>query len=551
MSGGESPLPAAGHPSRLHLPHVTPAPKTMENFDKAYANRIMVILAAIVMVVLYIEGMLTPSLGLIDQSFTPRPDYAQLTLIISAYAVAGVALSPVVGKLGDIYGKRKVLMGVMLAYAAAVSVTGFSPTFSFMVAARTVQGVGLTIMPLGMSLMREEFPRELVPRAQGLLSAMFGIGFAVSLPLGSYVSQTWGWRWTYHSAIPVVVILTIAVFVYVRESSYRRPNVKVDYLGAAFLGGGLAGIVTALSQGEFWGWYSTETLGFLIAGLLLMIPFAVWEWHWASLGREPIVDPRLLAERNVAVTNVVLTVAGLGMYMALVALIDRFELPTTNGVGFAQGVLGAGLAIVPLALAMMVFAVAASFTVSRIGVKPLALAGAFVTGAGFFLLATSSSFLLSLVYEVVTGAGIALLNASIINMLVLTVDPKDMGQATAMNNVFRNLGGSVGAPIVGAFLSAYTTQQVVTSGPFIGQLLPKLSAFQYAFWVAAAVTVVGGLVVLLGQEVLGPRRHHKFSHLPTLKRGAKAKASTPAPGVGPSPTSTPEPVPLAAPSVPD
>src|SRR5580698_1405019 len=249
MQATPKPAPAPGN---------GPAPKTMETFDKAYAYRVMVLLAGIVMVVLYVEGMLTPSLPTIQSDF--HVDTAQVTLIISAYAISGVALSPVVGKLGDIFGKRKVLMGTMLAYAAAVSVTGFSPNFTFMVAARTIQGVGLTILPLGMALVREEFPRELVPRAQGLLSAMFGIGFAISLPIGSWVSQNYGWRDTYHSAIPVVLLLTIAVFLVVRESSYRRPNTKVDYGGAALIGGSLAGIVAALSQGEAWGWSSPLTL---------------------------------------------------------------------------------------------------------------------------------------------------------------------------------------------------------------------------------------------------------------------------------------------------
>ena len=339
-------------------------------------------------------------------------------------------------------------MGVMLAYAAAVSVTGFSPNFTFMVAARTVQGVGLTILPLGMSLVREEFPRELVPRAQGILSAMFGVGFAISLPVGSAVSQTYGWRDTYHSAIPVVLLLTIAVFLIVRESTYRRPNTRVDYAGAALLGGALAGIVAALSQGQTWGWNSPLTLGFLGVGLFLLIPFGLWERHWTQQGREPIVDARLLKERNVAVTNAVLTVAGLGMYMALFTLIYRFEFPPASG-GFSQDILQAGIDIVPLALSMMAVAVLASVAVSRIGVKPLALSGAGLTSVGFLLLSSATTLTQSLVYEVVTGAGIALLNASIINMLVLTVDPKDMGQATAMNNVFRIWGGAWGLRSLG------------------------------------------------------------------------------------------------------
>jgi len=496
----------------------------METFDRAYSNRVMLVLAGIVMIVLYVEGMLTPSLPTIQREF--HVDTAQVSLIISAYAISGVALSPVVGKLGDIYGKRKVLMGVMLAYAAAVSVTGFSPNFEFMVASRTVQGVGLTILPLGMSLVREEFPRELVPRAQGILSAMFGIGFAISLPVGSAVSQTYGWRDTYHSAIPVVVLLTIAVFLLVRESTYRRPNTKVDYGGAALLGGALAGIVAALSQGQQWGWHSPLTLGFASAGLLLLVPFVLWEIRWTRQGREPIVDHRLLRERNVAVTNAVLTVAGLGMYMALFALIYRFESLGVSG-GFSQDILQAGLDIVPLALSMMAVAVVASIAVSRVGVKPLALGGSALTAFGFVLLASAKTLDQSLLYETVTGAGIALLNASIINMLILTVDPKDMGQATAMNNVFRNLGGSVGAPIVGSLLATYVV--LVPAGGGTTLALPALLGFQYAFWIAAVITLVGGVAVVLGQEVLGPRRHEKFANQPQIVRRSGAPATGPVP----------------------
>jgi MFS family permease len=487
-----------------------PVVKTMETYDKKYAYSVMLVLAGIVAIVLYIEGMLLPSLPTIQFDFKIS-DPAQASLLLSAYAISGVALSPVVGKLGDIYGKRKIMMAVMVAYAAAVSVTGFSPNFTFMVAARTVQGVGLTILPLGMSLVREEFPRELVPRAQGLLSAVFGIGFAVSLPLGSWVSQNYGWRDTYHTAIPFVLLLTIAVFLVIRESTYRRPNTRVDYGGAALLGGSLAGIVAALSEGQLWGWTSTLTLGFLGAGIVLLVPFILWESRWKVRGGEPIVDPILLRERNVLVTNIVLTVTGLGMFMAMFSLIYRFEYPPISG-GFSLDILSAGIDIVPLALAMMGVSIVASIVVSRVGVKPLAFGGALLTGFGFLLLASANTLNQVLIYEVAAGAGLALLNASIINMLVLTVDPKDMGQATAMNNVFRNLGSSVGTPIVGSILAAYVTGIVVQ-----GTNLPKPIAFQYTFWLAAAIVVAGGAVVLLGEEVLGPRRHKKFAHLPMLK----------------------------------
>ena len=505
-------------------------PKTAETFDRRYSNRIMLLLAGIVLVVLYIEGMLTPSLPTIQSDF--GVDTGQVTLIISAYAAAGVALSPVVGKLGDIYGKRKVMIAVMFTYAAAVTVTGFSPNFTFMVAARAVQGVGLTIMPLGMSLMREEFPKEMVPRAQGILSAMFGIGFAISLPLGSWVSQDYGWRWTYHSAVPFVILMAILVFFLVKESPYRRPDTPVDYLGALFLGVGLAGVVAALSQGEAWGWTSPLTLGFAILGGAMFIPFVFVERRLTARRREPIVDVHLLAERNVTVTNIVLTVAGLGMYVALFSLIYQFEFPLASG-GYNSSchsylncnfaILSAGIDILPLAVGMTLVALATSVVVSRIGVKPLAITGGLVTALGFTLEAFATTLTTALLFEVVVGAGIGLLNASIISLLVLTVDPKDMGQATAMNNVFRNVGGSVGAPIAGSLLATY----VLTSGAATG--FPVHLAFQYAFFIAAAITIVGTMTIFFGQEVLGARRHPKFAHLPTLPRRARMGRGLPAP----------------------
>jgi MFS family permease len=523
-------LPSSVAGLSASLGHTTPVPKTVETFDQKYANRIMMLLAGVVLVVLYIEGMLTPSLPTIQSDF--GVDAAQVTLIISAYAAAGVALSPVIGKLGDIYGKRKMMVAVMFTYAAAVTVTGFSPTFAFMVGARTVQGVGLTIIPLGMSLMREEFPREMVPRAQGILSAMFGIGFAISLPLGSWVSQDYGWRWTYHSAVPFVIIMAVLVFLLVKESPYRRPNTRVDYLGALFLGLGLAGIVAALSQGEYWGWTSPLTVGFAALGAAMFIPFVLVERRLTVEKREPIVDVKLLAERNVTVTNIVLTVAGLGMYLALFTLIYQFEYPVASG-GYNLscsslahcpfGILSAGIDILPLAVGMTIVALVASVVVSRVGVKRLALAGGLITALGFALEAFAPTLEAALAIEVVVGAGMGLLNASIINLLVLTVDPKDMGQATAMNNVFRNVGGSVGAPIAGSLLATY----LLTSGPFAGRF-PDHVAFQYAFLIAAGITVAGAVAVLFAQEVLGSRRHAKFAHLPTLSR--RNRPTTPATG---------------------
>jgi len=466
-------------------------------FDRAYATRVMLILAGLVTIVLYIEGMLTPSLYRIEQDFGITT--GQASLILSTYIITGVALSPVVGKLGDIYGKKKVLTAVLIIYAGCVSVTGFSPNYPFMVTARAFQGVGLTIFPLGMSLVREEFPRDMVPRAQGILSAMFGAGFAISLPLGAWVSNSYGWRVTYHSAIPFVVLLAILVLIFVRESPFRRPETKVDYVGASVMGTSLALFVLALSEGATWGWLTLRVELLLAVGACLLAPLMWYELRYQARGGEAIFDLRLLGARNVLVTNVVGAVIGLGMYAALLSLVFLFQMPTQTG-GYAMSTFGAGAALVPLALGMLVFAAVAGMLISRVGTRPMTALGAAVAGVAFLFAIPAQSLDSLLLVEFFIGAGMGIANAGVINLLVLTVDPREMGLATSLTAVFRNIGSAIGAPLSASLLLTFTVALATPAGPVT---FPAFLAFQWSFGIAAACFAFAGVFVLFGKEVLG------------------------------------------------
>ncbi len=491
-------MPAASSPrtdaTRSPEPGHDPHAKTAETFDRAYAGRILAIMSVLVMIVMYIEGMLTPSLYSIAREF--HVDVSQISLVLSVYLVTGVALSPIAGKLGDVYGKKRVLTVVLVIYAAAVSVTGFSPSFEFMVASRAIQGVGLTIFPLAMSLIREEFPREMVPRAQGLLSGLFGAGFAVSLPLGAFVSNTYGWRFTYHSAIPVVLAVTVAAFLFLRESPYRRPQAYVDYVGAGLLAAALALFVLGLSQGPVWGWQSDSVLGLLVVGAILLVATALVERRVHRRGHDAILDVRLLSKRNVLVTNLVIVVSGFGMFLAFQALTFRLEYPVP--VGFAQSIFQTGLAFVAFAIPMLVFAPLSSLAVTRIGTKPMTVLGCLVAAAGFYAETLAGDLTQLLECMFVIGAGIAVMNSSVINLLVLTVEPREMGLATSLNAVFRNVGSSLGAPLAGSLMSTYTVL-------YYGQAFPSPSAFHYAYLIAAAASLFAGVIVLFAKEILGRR----------------------------------------------
>jgi MFS family permease len=472
-------------------------------YDKRYTNRVMMLLAFIVIVVMYVEGMLTPSLPSIASEF--KVSSSQVSLVLSSYLVGGVALTPIVGKLGDIYGKKKMLSISLIVYAIFVSVTGFSPSFSFMVVSRTIQGIGLTILPLGMSLIREEFPKEVIPKAQALISAMFGAGFAISLPLGSLVSNDFGWRWTYHSAVPFVILGTVISILIIRESKFKRPQVKVDYVGASVLALLLGLFVFALSQGPVWGWTSYSVVGMFIASALLLAPLVYYEFKYTKKGGEAILNFRLLAERNVLVTNLAIVISGMGMFLAMQALTYRFELPVPAGLG--KSILGTGLSLVPFAVGMIIFAPITGHYISRVGVKPFAILGSIVAAAGFLFQSYIPSYTSVMLLEFVTGAGLSMLNASIINYLILTVDPRDMGLATAMNGTFRSVGSAIGAPVAGSLLSTFTASYIVgyVGGHPITEVFPSHFAFYYAFIIAAIAFFAGVVIIFLGKEVLGKR----------------------------------------------
>ena len=467
-----------------------------EEYDKKYTSLIMMILAMLILVVMYIEGMLTPSLPSIAKDF--GVSISQVSLVLSVYLVTGVALSPIVGKLGDIYGKKRMLVIVLLVYAFAVLSTGFSPNFGYMLASRGIQGIGLTVMPLGMSLVREEFPRRLVPKAQALLSAMFGAGFAISLPLGSLVSNDLGWRYTYHTAVPFVFALVIISAIYIRESQYRRPGTRVYYIGASVFAIALGLIVFGISDGPVIGWSSITVLGLIFSGVLLFIPTFIYERHYSFVGGEAILDQRLLSKRNVWIPNVALAISGMGMFLAMQALTYRFE--STSPYGFGISILDTGLSLVPFAIGTLIFGPVTGAVITRHGVKHMAVLGPIVAAVGFLLEATNPSFTLTLLYGFIIGSGISIMNASIINILVLSVDPKDMGLATSMNGTFRNLGSSIGAPVAGAILSTYSVAAV--SGNPYSLSLPTHYAFTLAFIIAVALFAVSAVVVVFSKEVI-------------------------------------------------
>jgi len=465
-------------------------------FNQSYANRVLVLFSLLAAFVLYVDIMLTPSLPRIASDYNVT--IAEVSLVISLYTVFGTAVNPVIGKLGDIVGKKRVLIYVLIIYCIMVAVTSFASNFTVLLVSRTVQGIGLGIFPLAFSLVREEFPRELVPRAQGILSAMFGAGAAFGLPLGALVANSYGWQANYHIALPFIVVLTILIFYTVKESSITDPNARLDYVGAAWLGSTLGAIVLGLSEGSTWGWTSLPVLGMIFGGAVLLIPLVFYERRVL----EPILNLKLLAIRNVIVSNVVGIASGAALFIAFQAISFQLELAPPSGFGF--DILTTGIYLLPLAVAILIVAIPVGRLTPKYGVKPFLYFGCVLGAFGFYLISTATTAAQIAEYLIVASAGLGMLLVATQNLLVLSVRKREMGLATSLNTVFRNIGSSLGAPIAGSLMTTFVVAYVI-GGQTIS--LPTHTAFHYAYYIAVAGFAVSFVVAIFAQEVMGKNPH--------------------------------------------
>ena len=462
------------------------------SFDRAYANRALVLLSLIAAFMLYVNVMLTPALPKIVAEY--GVSIAQASLLISLYLVLGIAVIPIFGKLGDIYGKKRVMIYILVAYIAASAITSVAPNFNLVLISRFVQGIGLGAVPLCYSLAREQFPRSMVPRAQGLISAVQVAGGAFGVLGGALVTNSLGWQRNYDLAVPCIFLLTVLVFFAVKESTSRKPGVKLDYLGAAWLGASLTAIVLGLSEGSSWGWTSAPVLGLLIGGLVVIVPLALYEKGVT----EPVLDLELLGERNVMVSNFLIMAYGLSLGIGFQAVTYGLQEPSPSGFGIS--IVETGLYLLPFVVVMLPVAYAVGSVISKYGVKQFLYLGSAVSAVGFLVLSTYSSPEQIGVYLAVCAAGGGMMVVSVQNLLVLSIKKGEMALGTSLNTVFRYVGQTLGTALAGALLSTYVASYTLGNHLLV---LPTRASFQYCFYAAIVVLIVTGSLVLFSREVMG------------------------------------------------
>ncbi|MDH2899755.1 MAG: MFS transporter [archaeon] len=440
----------------------------------------MIILTGVALLVNYVETMVIPGIPKIQSYFATTATIA--AWITSAYLIVGSAISPLFGKLGDVFGKKRMFLLSLVFYIAGVGIAGFSPSIYLLIAARALQGIGFAIIPLGLAIITDVFPRERVATAQGIISGTFAIGAALGLIVGSYVVQDLSWQYAFHTALILSIVLFIISYKILQKDTPKGISKSVDYAGAGILMGGITLLLLYATEGPNLGWLSTEELAFLIPGAALFIGFFFFE----NKKSNPLIQLGLLKIRNVLVANLVGVVSGITMFSLFFALIYYTQLPT--GFGLNLTIIESGLTLAPSTLGMLVGGPLVGRLTQRSGPKPVLLIGAALSFTGFSLFLFNRATSLDVALDMVVAlAGVVALIVPIVNMLAISLPRESIAVGLGMNTMLRNLGGAIG-PVVATVIMATYTKQVIIQGH--AQYFPTATAFDYIFAIGIGLTIL-------------------------------------------------------------
>ncbi|MCK0089844.1 MFS transporter [Rhodococcus sp. HNM0563] len=405
---------------------------------------------------------------------------------VTATLLAGAVITPISGRLGDMFGKRRMLIVSLGMMVLGSGVCALSTTLIPLVVGRTLQGAAVGAIPLGIAILRDELPPRKIPAAMATLSATLGVGGAIGLPFAAFVAQLTTWHMLFVVSGIIGVIGIAAVLYFVPESSQRNPG-RFDYLGAVLLSIALVLLLLPVSKGNTWGWSSPITLG-MFAGAIAV--FVGWGMYELRLPR-PLVDLRISGRRPVLMTNLASIALGFAMYSNVLAFPQLLMAPSETGYGFGQSMVMAGLVLAPSGLVMMALSPVSAGITRRFGARATLACGAATVGLGYlvaYLLYTEVWHIL--VAAMIIGAGVGLAYAAMPALIMAAVPLTESAAANSLNTLMRSIGTSTAAAVIGVVLAAMTTR--------IGDaVVPSLDGFRITFLIAVVAAIVSLAITAL------------------------------------------------------
>ncbi|MFI9466670.1 MFS transporter [Streptomyces sp. NPDC052492] len=440
------------------------------------------VLAFAGIVVAVMQTLLVPVIKDLPQLLHTAP--ADATWVLTSTLLSGAVATPIMGRLGDLFGKRRMLVVSLAVMVVGALISAFTNDLLVMIAGRTLQGFAMGAIPLGIGLMRDMLPRERLGSAMALMSSSIGVGGGLALPAAALVAQHADWHALYLGAAALGVLaigLTLAV---VPESPVRAEG-TFDLPGALGLSAGLVLFLLPVSKGGDWGWTSGTTLGLFGAAAVVLLLWGLMELRVSA----PLVDLRTTARREVLLTNLASIMVGVSFFVVSLVLPQLLQLPTASD-GLGQSMVVAGLCVAPLGLTMMFTAPVYARVSARYGPKVTLIAGLLIIAAGYGGgLGLMSAAWQTVLTSVVLGAGIGLAYSSLPALIIGAVPASETGAANGLNTLMRSIGTSVSSAVIGMVLAN-------TSHVAGGVAVPTLHGFRLSFGIATAAVAVGLVLAL-------------------------------------------------------
>lgn len=448
------------------------------------------VLAAAVAAYALLQSLVTPVLGTIAVDLHTTQN--TVTWVLTSYLLSASIFTPIMGRIGDVVGKERVFVITLVALAAGSLLAAVATNVAVMIGARVIQGIGGGVLPLSFGIIRDEFPKEKVSAAVGLIASLSAVGAGLGIVLAGPIVNALNYHWLFWLPMVVTIGAALAAHFFVPESPVRTPG-RISWAPAALLSAWLVCLLLALSQAPTWGWGSVKVIGLLVAALLLAFAWIGVEQRSAS----PLIDLKMMRRPAVWTNNLVALLIGSGMYAVFAFLPEFVQTPASAGYGFTASITQSGLILLPSAIAMFVVGTLAGPLAGLIGAKTVVILGCLI-GVGamaMFAFAHDQKWELY-VATAIMGAGFGLVFAAMSALIVNAVPQEQTGVASGMNANIRTIGGSIGA----ALMASIVTSNLSAGG------LPRESGYTHGFAFLGGALVVAALAALLIPSAAAMRR---------------------------------------------
>ena len=402
--------------------------------------------------------------------------------LVTITLLTGAVGTPIISRLADMFGKRLMLVVCLISVILGSALGAVSDSLMVVIVARGLTGVGTSLVPVGISIMRDHLPSDRVGSGVALMSATLGIGGAVGMPLAGVIYENFDWQALFLVSGGFAVLMLVLVLLVVPESTVRTRG-RFDYTGALLLSVALTSFLLAVSKAGTWGFTDRKTISLLILAVLVLCAWVPLELRQG----QPLVDIRTSLRRTVLLTNVASVLIGLAMFANFLTSAQQVQMPAETGYGFGLTVIETGLVLLPSGILMVLMSPVAAWFIRVHGPRAVLIGGAVVMAVGFVLRA----FLHGSVLEVMIASGIsslgtALAFAAMPTLIMRSVPITETASANGLNTLVRALGTSSASAMVAAIFAAMAMEGMPT--------VPRWEAYQLVFWIGAASSLVGALI---------------------------------------------------------